>query len=144
MTDNRSILTRLAGIIQDRKQNPPPRSYTTSLMQGGGEKIGAKVLEEAAELVDAARQLEKQKNRDSDSSAHLVAEAADLTYHLLVMLGYFDLTKNERVEHFTGIRLGCWINAIPVGGLVMVQDATDDCICSYQNKTWVALQRDQP
>ncbi|MFP6650188.1 MAG: phosphoribosyl-ATP diphosphatase [Pirellulaceae bacterium] len=104
MTDNRSILTRLAEIIQDRKQNPPPRSYTTSLMQGGVEKIGAKVLEEAAEVVDAARQLEKQKNRDSDSSAHLVAEAADLTYHLLVMLGYFDLTltpvENELDRRF--------------------------------------------
>ena len=104
MTENRSILTRLAGIIQDRKKNPPPRSYTTSLMQGGVEKIGEKVLEEAVELVDAARELEKQENRDSDSSAHLVAEAADLVYHLLVMLGYFELTlapvENELDRRF--------------------------------------------
>jgi len=74
----------------------------------------------------------------------ILAGGANLMVFRSETLGYFDLTKNERVEHFTGIRLGCWINAIPVGGLVMVQDATDDCICSYQNKTWVALQRDQP
>ena len=90
MTDDQSVLDRLAGIIQDRKKNPPPRSYTTSLMQGGVEKIGAKVLEEATEVVDAAREL---ANQDGDvETGHLVAEAADLVYHLLVMLGYFDLT----------------------------------------------------
>ena len=90
MTDDPSVLDRLAGIIQDRKKNPPPRSYTTSLMQGGVEKIGAKVLEEATEVVDAAREL---ANQDGDAeTGHLVAEAADLVYHLLVMLGYFDLT----------------------------------------------------
>ncbi|MDP7204044.1 MAG: phosphoribosyl-ATP diphosphatase [Pirellulaceae bacterium] len=90
MTDDPSVLARLAGIIQDRKKNPPPRSYTTSLMQGGVEKIGAKVLEEAAEVVDAAHQLASQA--DDTETGHLVAEAADLVYHLLVMLGYFDLT----------------------------------------------------
>ena len=104
MTSDVSILERLSGIIQDRKKNPPPRSYTTSLMQGGVEKIGAKVLEEAAEVVDAAQQLEKKQDRDGDSSTHLVAEAADLTYHLLVMLGYFDLSltavENELDRRF--------------------------------------------
>ena len=92
MTDDPSVLDRLAGIIQDRKKNPPPRSYTTSLMQGGVEKIGAKVLEEAAEVVDAARELANQDNDTDAETGHLVAEAADLVYHLLVMLGYFDLT----------------------------------------------------
>jgi phosphoribosyl-ATP pyrophosphohydrolase len=101
VTDDRSILARLAGVIQDRKKNPPRHSYTTRLMQGGVEKIGAKVLEEAAEVVDAARELDKQQG----SSDHLVAEAADLVYHLLVMLGYFDLTL-EPVESELDRRFG--------------------------------------
>jgi len=101
VTDDRSVLARLAGVIQDRKKNPPRHSYTTRLMQGGVEKIGAKVLEEAAEVVDAARELDKQHG----SSDHLVAEAADLVYHLLVMLGYFDLTL-EPVESELDRRFG--------------------------------------
>ena len=105
MTENRSTLARLAGIIQDRKKNPSPRSYTTSLMQGGVEKIGAKVLEEAAELVDAAGELMKQDGDQAGSTRHMVAEAADLVYHLLVMLGYFDLTL-EPVESELDRRFG--------------------------------------
>ena len=105
VTDDRSILARLAGIIQDRKKNPSPRSYTTSLMQGGVEKIGEKVLEEAAELVDAARELMKQDGDQAGSTRHMVAEAADLVYHLLVMLGYFDLTL-EPVESELERRFG--------------------------------------
>lgn len=38
-----------------------------------------------------------------------------------------------------GIRPGCWINALPVGGLVLVPDAWAGCQCSYQNRSWMAL-----
>ncbi|OGV70861.1 MAG: hypothetical protein A3K19_08040 [Lentisphaerae bacterium RIFOXYB12_FULL_65_16] len=56
-------------------------------------------------------------------------------------LGYTDLTCDVGTENYGGIRLGCWINALPAGGLVLVPDATDRCVCSYLIKTSVALQR---
>lgn len=54
-------------------------------------------------------------------------------------LGYLDLTRGSGVENFGGIRPGCWINALPVGGLVLVPDASAGCQCSYQNRSWMAL-----
>jgi outer membrane protein assembly factor BamB len=59
-------------------------------------------------------------------------------------LGYLDLTRGSGVENFGGIRPGCWINALPVGGLVLVPDASAGCSCSYQNRSWMALTGDEP
>ena len=42
-------------------------------------------------------------------------------------LGYLDLTARLGRENFGGIRPGCWINALPVGGLVLVPDASAGC-----------------
>lgn len=82
MTDRRSILTELMATIEDRKVHPPARSYTSTLLSGGVERIGAKIMEEAEEVVEAARTAENESGR-----RHLIHEAADLIYHLLVMLG---------------------------------------------------------
>ncbi|MGY8644061.1 MAG: outer membrane protein assembly factor BamB family protein [Verrucomicrobiales bacterium] len=64
--------------------------------------------------------------------------------HMMVFrsatLGYFDLTRNEASEDYGGIRPGCWINAIPAGGLVFVPDASAGCKCSYLNQSWIALR----
>jgi len=54
-------------------------------------------------------------------------------------LGYRDLAT-ERTENYGGIRPGCWINAVPAGGLVLMPDATHGCTCSYLNKAYIALQ----
>jgi outer membrane protein assembly factor BamB len=58
-------------------------------------------------------------------------------------LGYLDLSRGSGVENFGGIRPGCWINALPVGGLVLVPDASAGCKCSYQNRSWMALTSDK-
>ena len=55
-------------------------------------------------------------------------------------LGYYDLSRKAGTESFGGIRPGCWINALPAGGLVFIPDASAGCSCSYQNRAWVALQ----
>jgi hypothetical protein len=55
-------------------------------------------------------------------------------------LGYYDFTRKAGTENYGGIRPGCWINALPVGGLVLVPDASAGCSCSYQNRSWVALE----
>jgi phosphoribosyl-ATP pyrophosphohydrolase len=69
-------------VIEDRKVNPPAKSYTTKLFAGGVDAIGAKIVEEAAEVVEAARLTTE--NREQE----LRHEAADLIYHLFVMLGH--------------------------------------------------------
>jgi len=55
-------------------------------------------------------------------------------------LGYVDLDRPRETRSFGGIRPGCWINAIPAGGLLLMPDATDLCKCSYLIKTSIALQ----
>jgi phosphoribosyl-ATP pyrophosphohydrolase/phosphoribosyl-AMP cyclohydrolase len=64
-------------VIRDRKDNPSEKSYTTSLFQKGINKIAQKVGEEAVELVIEAK---------DDNKELFLNEAADLTYHLLVLL----------------------------------------------------------
>ena len=89
MTQPTSVLAELMAVIQDRKANPPPKSYTTALFAGGVELIGVKIVEEAAEVVEAARE------PGAEGHAHLVYEAADLIYHLFVMLGFKDVQFTE-------------------------------------------------
>jgi phosphoribosyl-ATP pyrophosphohydrolase len=98
MSDGESILVRLMQVIEDRKANPPAKSYTTTLFRGGVDKISAKIMEEAAEVVEAAGEA------GSDGRQHLIHEVADLIYHLFVLLGYreIDLTEveNELADRF--------------------------------------------
>lgn len=84
-----SVLERLMAVIEDRRRNPPAKSYTTSLFNGGTPKIGAKITEEAAEFVEAAGETGEQ------GRGHLIHEACDLIYHLLVMLGYHQIPLAE-------------------------------------------------
>lgn len=70
-------LFTLQNIIQDRKNNPSEKSYTTSLFQKGINKIAQKVGEEAVELVIEAK---------DDNEDLFLGEAADLMYHYLVLL----------------------------------------------------------
>ena len=55
------------------------------------------------------------------------------------VVGYVDLLHEYGTENYGGIRPGCWINAVPAGGLVLMPDATDRCTCSYLNKASIAL-----
>jgi phosphoribosyl-ATP pyrophosphohydrolase len=99
MTAHDSVLTRLMAVIEDRRQHPPARSYTTTLFQGGVEKIGEKILEEAREVVEAASET------GSAGREHLIHEAADLIYHLFVLLGYQEIPLAE-VEAALARRFG--------------------------------------
>jgi phosphoribosyl-ATP pyrophosphohydrolase len=84
-----SILQRLMDVIEDRRANPPERSYTSQLFRGGVAKIGSKILEEAREVVEAANE------PDDAGRQHLIHEAADLIYHLFVMLGHCNVRLPE-------------------------------------------------
>jgi outer membrane protein assembly factor BamB len=58
-------------------------------------------------------------------------------------LGYLDMTRDAGTENFGGIRPNCWYNAIAAGGLVLVPDGLSKCACSYQMRSWLALQQQQ-
>lgn len=71
------ILKNLAATIRARRQTPADESYTRKLLDAGPEKCAKKLGEEAAETIIAAL-----VQTDND----LTNEAADLLYHLLVLL----------------------------------------------------------
>ncbi|EIF14816.1 MULTISPECIES: bifunctional phosphoribosyl-AMP cyclohydrolase/phosphoribosyl-ATP diphosphatase HisIE [Bacillus] len=75
--DRFGILNELESVIAKRQAEMPDGAYTTYLFREGVDKILKKVGEEAAEVIIAA------KNRDHEE---LKWEAADLLYHLLVLL----------------------------------------------------------
>jgi phosphoribosyl-ATP pyrophosphohydrolase len=98
VNDQKTILARLMSVIADRKAARPANSYTTQLLNGGVEAIGAKIREEAAEVVEAARATGDRRRQE------IVSETADLVYHLLVMLACCDVTlldvENELARRF--------------------------------------------
>ncbi len=71
------ILTRLAARIAERWRDQTPGSYTVQLLSKGVPAVAKKVGEEAVEVVVAA---------NAEDERRLASEAADLLYHLLVLL----------------------------------------------------------
>jgi len=71
-------------------------------------------------------------------------QIAGSTYLMLfrsATLGYLDFSRDAGIENFGGIRPGCWFNAIPAGGMVLLPDGSSKCACSYQMQAWLALQQ---
>jgi len=84
-----AILTRLARTIADRGRTRPTGSYTARLLDEGVGRIAQKLGEEAVETVVAAT---------SEDAARLTSEAADLFYHLLVLLEAKELPLDRVFE----------------------------------------------
>lgn len=81
-----AILETLYGVIRDRKANPGDGSYTVSLFRKGIDTILKKTGEEAIELVIAGKGGKREE---------IVYESADLIYHLMVLLGFYDIEPDE-------------------------------------------------
>lgn len=79
-------LDALDALIRSRKGSDPASSYTAQLFAKGRGKIAQKVGEEAVETVIAAL---------SDDAEALTGEAADLVYHLLVLLADAGLSLDD-------------------------------------------------
>ena len=95
-----TALDRLAALIVARKGADPETSWTARLLASGPEKCARKFGEEAVEaIIEAVR----------GDRENLTAEAADVIYHLLVMLAARDVTladvvaELERREGTSGI-----------------------------------------
>lgn len=91
-----STLKQLAATIKDRRSSTAEKSYTKSLIEAGTGKCAKKLGEEAVETVIAAL--------DEDDNA-LREEAADLVYHLLVLLEQKNISFDE-VEQVLAARMG--------------------------------------
>jgi len=87
------IIERLYQTIQERKRQPSSDSYTSTLLQGGIDKVLKKVVEEAGEVVLAGKGGKKEE---------IVYETADLLFHTLVALGYHDITPEEIYRELAG------------------------------------------
>ena len=82
-----TVLDELAAVIADRQAELPEDSYTASLFthEKGENAVLEKIGEESTEVVLAAK--------DDDDA--LVAESADLVYHLLVLLAMKEISLDE-------------------------------------------------
>jgi phosphoribosyl-ATP pyrophosphohydrolase len=80
------ILLEIEKVIECRKKNLPDNSYVSYLLKGGPDRFLRKVGEESGELIIAA------KNNDK---FNIVYEAADLIFHILVLLGYYEIPVED-------------------------------------------------
>ena len=79
-------LQDLADLVDTRADAPPDSSYTAKLLSGGPAKPAKKLGEEAVEAAIAAVQGDR---------AGLIGEAADVLYHLMVVLRGGGVTLHE-------------------------------------------------
>jgi len=85
-------LPALARTLAQRRRDLPEGSYSAELFRAGTERIGEKVEEEAEETARASREESDQRVRE---------EAADLLYHLGVLLESRELSYSDALEELT-------------------------------------------
>lgn len=87
------ILAALADTVRRKRQDSPEQSYTARLLHEGVEKCAKKLGEEAVEAALAAMTARKERVR---------AEAADVFYHLLVLLEASGVELAQVMEELAG------------------------------------------
>jgi phosphoribosyl-ATP pyrophosphohydrolase/phosphoribosyl-AMP cyclohydrolase len=80
------FIGQLEATIDDRMRSRPDDSYTAELMRGGAQRIAQKIGEEGVELALAATQ---------EDHAEVISEAADLLYHMMVLLRQRGMTFSD-------------------------------------------------
>jgi phosphoribosyl-ATP pyrophosphohydrolase len=83
MTD---MIDQLEQIIQDRRNHPSEKSYTSGLFASGRHRVAQKVGEEAVEVVVASLSQPRQQQ---------VEELADLLFHTLVLMADLGITLDD-------------------------------------------------
>ncbi|WP_198332647.1 bifunctional phosphoribosyl-AMP cyclohydrolase/phosphoribosyl-ATP diphosphatase HisIE [Psychrobacter aquimaris] len=109
-TTNRSILQQLDGVLAERKLADADSSYVASLYAKGLNKILEKVGEESTESIIAAKDFancdeNKNKAQYDDARHELIYEVADVWFHTLVGLAWFDI-ESDAVLNELGRRFG--------------------------------------
>jgi phosphoribosyl-ATP pyrophosphohydrolase len=83
---NDAILSQLADVIESRRGGDPEASYVARLLARGEDAVLKKVGEEATETVMACK---------DGSPDRIIAEAADLWFHCLIMLAHYRLRPEQ-------------------------------------------------
>jgi phosphoribosyl-ATP pyrophosphohydrolase len=83
------IIQKLTETIEARKQAAPESSYVAKLFSKGEDAILKKVIEEAGEVLLAAKDGDKQ---------HLTYEVADLWFHTMVLLAHKGLSADDVLQ----------------------------------------------
>lgn len=95
-----TILTELTDVMMSRRHASPDSSYVAQLLHAGEDKILKKIIEEAGEVLMAAK--------DGDQT-HLIKEIADLWFHTMVLLTSHELRVDDvlnelqRRQHVSGL-----------------------------------------
>src|SRR5690606_8665045 len=92
-----ALLADLGEVIDARAEMRPEGSYTVTLLEAGPEGTGRKVVEEATEVLLAA----KDHAAGSADDRRVAEEVADLIYHLLVLLAERGIRLREVAEVLT-------------------------------------------
>ncbi|MCR5275509.1 MAG: phosphoribosyl-ATP diphosphatase [Clostridiales bacterium] len=90
-----NITNELYNVILNRQKEPQEGSYTNYLLDAGTEKIAKKVGEEAVETAIAAAK---------GSKSDVIAEIADVEYHLLVLMVHMGITLEDVEKELRGRR----------------------------------------
>jgi len=88
MTNTFSFLGQLQKVIDDRRNAPADSSYTSSLLNGDPYRLSQKIGEEGVELALAGI---------GNDPGRVVSEAADLLYHVMVLLAAKRLSLSDVV-----------------------------------------------
>lgn len=91
------VLLRLAEVIESRKGGDPDKSYVARLFHKGTDATLKKVGEEAAEVLLAAKDLDREPASETARKA-LVGEFADLWFHSMVAMVHLGLGPADVVE----------------------------------------------
>ena len=105
-----SVLNELENILEIRKSADPENSYVAFLYDQGLDHILKKIGEESAETVIAAKNITNPKKNNADQNQdehiHLIHEATDLVFHLLVLLHQQNIAFSD-IELEMTRRFGC-------------------------------------
>jgi phosphoribosyl-ATP pyrophosphohydrolase len=91
-----TVLAAVLATVEERKKNPPAKSYVVSLLNKGTDTILCKVAEETGEVIKAAREQSKEQ---------LTKELCDLFFHAMVLMANKDISLAD-VESELGKRHG--------------------------------------
>ena len=80
------VLHRLSETLASRRNDDPDTSYTAKLFAKGPDSILKKIGEESAEVIMAAKDGQR---------GPIISESADLIYHLLALLAFYDMGIDE-------------------------------------------------
>ena len=83
------VLDEVFAVIEDRRDNPKQESYVSSLLAKGEAKVIGKFEEEVGELSFAAK---------GDEKVETIHEAADVVFHLMVLLAAKGVRLDEVME----------------------------------------------